>query len=576
MNSTKDFFTIVSTPREENGKLYYRSFPSINYNGMCLIADKYNSKYFINESNKRIIVAASKIGFQQQLEPYLKSNKDCMIGFSVPQREGASGHPTPVIFEIHNGKKYLFINDSVGYDTLANSLQLFCEKNNIDLYENPYGRQVDNGSCKSDCLAYLKNSLQMESIAASVTLLNKEETTQYLSQTPSDRPGMPKHKIFLPTGDMLKTIQTSKVLGQNQLDVNQPLVSTKSKNTYMEKMSGYHKGETYYETIDRNTHVKSGDTKVWKERTYLRQKTETHHKQIIDILENKESDYINAAICRAANVFDLNTAIAQKNYPLIDIFREKNTQEPIKEENQELYVEYFKFKLRELLKECITDYKKNVENFNEEKLLPILENPKIQIEEKLNKLLSPEVPISDNFRAHLKLHSIFQENGSPSILLEHAIQIFIEDAKNKENRNKKEHINIIIDKHLHLFTTKAKWMALQGAEYSNASWAMDEIVRTIKRERELFNQAPLSQFDQAQQWLLASCTDIIDRSKDILGKHRGYKELFVQFLSGVTSVSTLGVANYATKKSFYGLFPARTDSAKMLDNFTEEMKGCSH
>jgi hypothetical protein len=68
-----------------------------------------------------------------------------------------------------------------------------------------------------------------------------------------------------------------------------------------------------------------------------------------------------------------------------------------------------------------------------------------------------------------------------------------------------------------------------------------------------------------------ACLDAVNESRDVLEQHRGWKEFFAKFISAVTSILTLGLANLYTGKGIFGLFTAHTDAKKELDNFSIDL-----
>ena len=68
-----------------------------------------------------------------------------------------------------------------------------------------------------------------------------------------------------------------------------------------------------------------------------------------------------------------------------------------------------------------------------------------------------------------------------------------------------------------------------------------------------------------------SCRKAINNSREVLKHHCGWKEILANIASAIVSICSIGGANLATGRGFFGLFPKQTDTAKKLDDLEQEL-----
>ncbi|WP_298624406.1 hypothetical protein [uncultured Legionella sp.] len=288
---------------EDGMTCYTNTRGSVNFQGMTVIADHYNQKYFSN-SERKIVLTKSVTDAQEKIIELLRSD-NVIVGFTIPSNDSLDSHPIPIIFEKHtNGLKSLYIADSAGVSTFDPELKDFCLEHDIKLFVNAYARQADNGSCRSEALAYLKNALQQDSIVESVKRMNTEQALTYFNQgfepQAYTKEQIEKYQlnVFLESPDMLKTVQSRSAIKNNGIDVSEPLQSTKLKISFQDKLDPYTREVIYVKgDFSEPNHP---EKKAFWERDYLRNKTRQHAelmKNIVETTDEEELENIETRGC---------------------------------------------------------------------------------------------------------------------------------------------------------------------------------------------------------------------------------------------------------------------------------------
>lgn len=288
---------------------YINARDSLTFQGMVILADYYNEKYFSKSENK-IVLTKSVSELKDKIKALCQSS-DKITGLTVPSNEiTLDAHPIVYIFEKKGNNLNPYVAESGGQAVReAINLKAFCAENNIRLYLKVYSRQADNGSCHSEALVYLKNALQQTSIEDSVKHLSPDEAIQYMTQDKSFaseyygvNEKIIEHQlnVFLESPDMLKTAQTSACLIKNGIDTSAPLQSTKLKLSYQDKLEPFKREVPY--TKGEVAHCSHPQTKSFLERDYLRFKTQRHVEVVKKIVEASEEHDLREMESRACSL----------------------------------------------------------------------------------------------------------------------------------------------------------------------------------------------------------------------------------------------------------------------------------
>jgi hypothetical protein len=124
---------------------------------------------------------------------------------------------------------------------------------------------------------------------------------------------------------------------------------------------------------------------------------------------------------------------------------------------------------------------------------------------------------------------------------------------------------------LHLNKLKAKRALITGkAGYEKALDTFDKLINSLDERKNIFIKHNDSTLKAKNQFKIDCLTDI-DKAKDVLKQHRGWKKFFADVLSVFCSVLSVGVANLITGKSMFGLFPVKTDSQEKIESFEQQL-----
>lgn len=121
------------------------------------------------------------------------------------------------------------------------------------------------------------------------------------------------------------------------------------------------------------------------------------------------------------------------------------------------------------------------------------------------------------------------------------------------------------------FKAQAKKFAhVKTENYINAKNAADNLIKGLEDARDCFLESN-KPMDIKKQQFQKSCIDAIRDSRAVLEQHRGWKQILADFVSAIVSVCSLGLVNCVTGKGMFGLFPTKTESKKILDDFTVKL-----
>ena len=131
--------------------------------------------------------------------------------------------------------------------------------------------------------------------------------------------------------------------------------------------------------------------------------------------------------------------------------------------------------------------------------------------------------------------------------------------------------NINFDSYLKRFENKAaKFKGNHRKDYIQAFNAANVLINDLKTAKINFLNSDQS-IDKSTIIFKQACRDAITRASTVLKQHRGWKQALADFTSLIVSILTVGAANIATGRGLFGLFPTKTDSQKLIDNFEEAL-----
>lgn len=122
--------------------------------------------------------------------------------------------------------------------------------------------------------------------------------------------------------------------------------------------------------------------------------------------------------------------------------------------------------------------------------------------------------------------------------------------------------------HLKQISNKlTKYSHSKRTDHKNACIAVQLLLTDLKLAQTNFIQSPESILTKAPVFKTA-CLNAINKSEEVLSQHRGWKPILAALTSAIVSILSLGMANLASGRSIFGLFPTHTDSMKKLETLT--------
>lgn len=213
---------------------YARYVPMLTLAGMREIAQYYNAKYFNSndKADRKICVTQGLEEINTALEDFFNNPILRLIGLTCPRSlEEEESHPVTIIAE-KQGEAAVNIYLADGMPSGFGFEKSFCGISSINqrlqddkviIYNIQHFRQASRGHCKSEALLFLKNALQLDTIASNVwgfddknfrefkSCHNSNSSLQSITWIPpiklKDRSYNTVRKFFICQPPLLKTLQ---------------------------------------------------------------------------------------------------------------------------------------------------------------------------------------------------------------------------------------------------------------------------------------------------------------------------------------------------------------------------------